>query len=242
MRERVFLLLFTAICFIPSVAFETVYVNQIYDFVSSQDMDGMTVEVTFDHGSTMTQTWERFNTDSSGVTVSTVTDIWSLENSAYNPDPNDYIDDTGRNHWKLYNESCYFVDGDYFENGITSLTINGITAGIVFDIIGINSYIGTPGSGEGWWDGNDGNVGNNGIASFGSGYIHPKGGFTNIDYNDEYKTYNWEFSQPVALKGQSETSPNDVWGAFTINFHNPFIGMLEFDLDTDAASVPEPAT
>jgi hypothetical protein len=243
MRKRLFLLFFTAFFFIPSFAFATVYVNQIYDFVSTQDMDGMTVEVTFDNGSTMTQTWGGFNTASSGVSVNDGIGIdWTLQNSAYNTDPDDYIDDTARNHWTLHNGSYYFnAAGNSVDNGITSLTINGITAGIVFDIININSYVGTPGSGEGRWDANDGNFGNNGMASSGSGYLNPNGWFTNV-YDVAFETYSWEFSQPVALKGQSEISPNDVWGVFTINFDNPFMNTVEFNLDTDSAPVPEPAT
>jgi hypothetical protein len=239
MRKRLFLLFFTAICFIPSFAFATVYVNQIVDFVSSQDMDGMSVVVTFDDDSTMTETWAKNSEDSSGVSINDGLGFdWSLQNSAYDPGN---VDDTARNHWILYNASYYYdADGVFSDRGIRSLTINAITAGIVFDIIA--SPEGTPGSEEGGWDGNDGWPA--GTASFGNGYLNPNGWFSNSSTNG-WETYSWNFSQPVALTGDPVNSPDDVmgdvWGAFTITFDNPFNGDLTFNLDTDAA-VPEPAT
>ena len=250
MEKLKFLLVLIAILVIPSVTLATT-VDQIHEFeVSSNDMDGMVVDIVFGDATTFKTTWGAINSTQSGAGSTG----WSITNTAYDIDNDGNIDnDTMFNTWSLFADT----------STITSLTINGISAGIVFDII-YSSDTGksTPDSMNGWWDGNY-----DGSADFtlnqSSGYLYsdvissgPSSFFLKGSYYDDLANTNikgqyfdWAFSDGIVVGGQSAIDPLDVWGVFTLNFDNPttqevetFSGTLNFDMDTDAATVPEPAT
>ncbi len=240
MEKLKFLLVLTVILMVPSFAFATTYVNQIHEFaVSSQDMDGMGVDITFENGSVSTS-WASMGTGKSGAEGTG----WSITNTK-DPDPL-YEDDTMLNAWTLNNDATQNSE----LGGITRLTINGITAGIVFDIINsIDVFDDTPDSMNGWWDGNLGlGASNSGFGNFFSNSTTPGSFFLDGSWRDDGTAtdtgtaFDWFFSEDIVVKGSPQTDPLDVWGVFTLNFANPFSGELNFDLDTDAASVPEPST
>nr|NJM04200.1 PEP-CTERM sorting domain-containing protein [Desulfobacula sp.] len=211
-----------AILFVPSFALSST-IDRISGFaVKANDMDGMAVTITFSDGSTAQQLWDDIGGDSSGVS-GVQGDEWSLINERYYPG----YDDTMMNWWTLSGTD------------ISSITINAVSAGIVFDII--TSSFGTFDSRQGWWDAND----KSGTASSGGGYLayNANGGYYYIDNSATNGiAFSWSFSDEIEVTGQTQPNPLDVWGALTLTFASGFTGDLIFSLDTDTSAVPEPAT
>jgi len=85
---------------------------------SSQMMKDMSVTVTFADTTTWTGNWKNLDSDTSGVSGSG----WSFTNDAYSTS----YDDTYWNDWNLMNSTA--------NEGITSITIDGISADVMFDI------------------------------------------------------------------------------------------------------------
>ena len=246
MKKIYLFLVLLSMLLVPAFAFSTMIPGIDPFTVTANGMDGMLVDVTFGDGLTLNNlSWADIggpNSGQSGVGDFT-NNTWSLTNNKASSG-----DDTSMNPWILTSISS--------TTGISSITIDAISAGIVFDIIQNNPNNDTLGSKGGWWDGNDMTVTDpsgttTGTASSGSGFLTLDSDHYFIDINaTSGVAYSWSFSDKITVDGQSTVSPEDVWGKFTLNFGDPFITKvsgnnpntpLVFSLDTDAV-VPEPAT
>lgn len=121
MKKQIVTTLAVFALFSPSLTFAGPIYGISASEVSSQMMEGMKVSVTFAGGSTTIGTWAN-----DGSTSGAAGHGWSLTNkrsSDLDAEGNlMYLDDTFWNPWTL--------SGD----NITSFTINGMIAGVVFDI------------------------------------------------------------------------------------------------------------
>lgn len=179
-------------------------------------MAGMLVSVDFLEGEDVIDSmWENLGSNSGGV----IRSAWGLSFSGDDTYNSDF-------YWKLYSD-----------RPIQSLTINAIAGGVVFDIFEIyaekdslTGFADTTGSERGWWDGN----GFTGNAFYGSSTISGVA----ID---------WRFTGDIALKSSwPDAGVGDLFGFLRIDFESPKAFKVSepfrFQLDTDLAVIPEPAT
>jgi hypothetical protein len=182
---------------------------------TSQMMAGMGVTVTFAGGGLpWTGTWANIpSVTSGGVSGSG----WSFLNTAYTDSSGTY-DDTIYNPWNLRTNV-----------GITSIKLDGINGGVLFDIW--DQPEGTDGSSQGWLQLPDG--------------WH----YDYINYPDTKNHGDWSFSVSDPINLPLAAAVGDLWGSITLNYigTNPagFTGNATFGIDTDktkSSETPEPAT
>jgi len=216
MRSIIFFLCsFFFIC-VTHVNATTLYVQDVTSIkVGGDQMDGMLVSVDFASGADVTDAvWADFGSHTGGV--GGIGNDWGLSFSG---------DDT-------YNASNYWVL--YSDRVINAITINAFAGSTVFDILETVKFDGSPTgfadtlySERGWWDPNGFDFSNSSGTSTISG-----------------QPVTWRFSDEVALSGASPAG--DLFGFLTLTFDDPKSFTREnpfkFQLDTDHAVIPEPAT
>ncbi len=226
--KKMLLLSFPLVLASLTAAHATPIAGVIDNSVSGFDMAGILVSVEYADGNIKTKKWKA---DSGDRGYAKRGDKWSLSFD-------------GSNTWYSNNLDDVYYPGDpdrlatwEFEAAkpVSSLTIDAISGGFVFDILAIwddvwgpTDFPNTDGSGDGWWQEN----------SFTS---DATSGYSTTNY------FSWEFFDPITINGQPAL---DLYGGLTINFDNPNTGRIEhmtgafsFGVDTDKVTpVPEPAT